>query len=49
MTGPVTVHANLSHEPMPVRGHLLATFGRVEAVGDDVVLHPDAVALVKAS
>ncbi len=46
MTGPVTVHANLSHEPMHLRGPLLSTLGIVEADGESFVLHPDAVALV---
>jgi hypothetical protein len=49
MTGPVTIHANLSGEPMRVRGPLLGTFGSVEADADQVVLHPDAVALVDAA
>jgi maltooligosyltrehalose trehalohydrolase len=49
MRGPVTIHANLSGEPMYVRGPLLGTFGIVEAGADRFVLHPDAVALVNAA
>ena len=49
MTGPVSIHANLSAEPMSIRGPLLGTFGTVEATADGFVLHPDAVALVDAS
>jgi len=49
MTGPVTVHANLSDEPMRIGGPLLAAFGTVEAVADHFVLHPDAIALVDTS
>ncbi len=49
MTGPVTIHANLSDEAMRVRGPLLGAFGIVEADADHFVLHPDAVALVNAA
>ncbi|NYI41281.1 malto-oligosyltrehalose trehalohydrolase [Demequina lutea] len=49
MTGPVTVHANLSDKPMPIRGPLLGTFGIIEAEADHFVLQPDAVALVDAA
>lgn len=46
MTGPVTLHANLSEEPMTVAGHPLATFGTVDASDGTMTLAPDAVALV---
>jgi len=46
MTGPVTVHANLSQEPMTVPGSPLVAFGRVESHEDGFTLLPDAVALV---
>ena len=49
MTGPVTVHANLSEEPMLIRGHLLGVFGTVVETAEHFVLHPDAVALVNAA
>ena len=49
MTGPVTIHANLSDEPMRIRGPVLGTFGTVEAEADHFVLQPDAVALVNAA
>ena len=49
MTGPVTIHANLSDEPLRVRGQLLGAFGIVDADGDQLVLHPDAVALVNTA
>jgi maltooligosyltrehalose trehalohydrolase len=46
MTGPVRVHANLSHEPMQVGGTPLAAFGEFADCGDSFILAPDAVALV---
>jgi len=46
MTGPVTVHANLSHEPMTVPGSPLAAFGGVDFHDGGFTLQPDAVALV---
>lgn len=46
MTGPVTVHANLSDAPMEVTGTPLASFGHVTDLGDGFRLAPDAVALV---
>jgi maltooligosyltrehalose trehalohydrolase len=49
MSGPVTIHANLSGEPMLVCGRLLGTFGIVEAGAEHFVLHPDAVALVNSA
>jgi len=49
MAGPVAIHANLSDEPLHIRGPLLGTFGMVEADGDHFVLFPDAVALVNSA
>ena len=49
MTGPVTIHANLSDTPMRVSGPALSTFGDVEATADELLLHPDAVVLVNSA
>jgi len=46
MTGPVTVHANLSLEPMTVAGSPLVAFGHIDTHDDSFTLQPDAVALV---
>ena len=49
MHGPVYVHANLSDAPMHVLGGtLLGAFGTVTDEGREIVLEPDAVALVAA-
>ena len=45
MTGPVTVHANLSDEDVRYEGHYNAVFGRATIDCDGFVLHPDSVAL----
>lgn len=46
MSGPVTVHANLSDAPMRVEGAVLAAFGDVDTAGASTTLTPDSVALV---
>ncbi len=46
MTGPVTVHANLSDKPMPIQGPVAASFGTIVRVDGSFMLQPDAVALV---
>ncbi|WP_084126633.1 malto-oligosyltrehalose trehalohydrolase [Demequina sp. NBRC 110054] len=49
MTGPVTVHANLSGSPSIVpAGEVIAAFGEVETGDDGIVLGPGSVALVVA-
>lgn len=48
MTGPVTVHANLSDAPMHIQGPLVAAFGTVVPGDGHLILQPDAVALVHA-
>ena len=46
MSGPVTIHANLSEQPMRVPGTASAAFGQVEVTAAGITLAPDAVALV---
>lgn len=49
MTGPVEVRANLSTEPMPVTGDVIAVFGVDGSPGDVLELPPDSVALIDSS
>lgn len=45
MTGPVTIHANLSSEPVRYEGRYRAVFGSASQEGSGFVLAPDGVAL----
>lgn len=49
MSGPITVHANLSQSPMSVEAPPLAMFGTVDHDGTNLTLHPDSVVLVRTT
>lgn len=49
MTGPVEVHANLSVDPMPLAGRVIAVFGADNSPAPLTELPPDAVALIDSA